>query len=112
MELNFPLQTKNLMLWSVLPKEKMRALLLLQLSRYLGLRTEETVQSAKSLKTWRQALINNHERVRVVFGTKGGRPRETTVFNREKVLSILDKAIHYVSEHNGKLIDKPSAYCN
>lgn len=74
------------------------------------MRTEETVQSAKSLKTWRQALINNHERVRVVFGTKGGRPRETTVFNREKVLSILDKAIHYVSEHNGKLIDKPSLH--
>ncbi|HDZ0786063.1 TPA: integrase domain-containing protein, partial [Klebsiella pneumoniae] len=84
--------------------------LAVQLSRYLGLRTEETVQSAKSLKTWRQALINNHERVRVVFGTKGGRPRETTVFNREKVLSILDKAIHYVSEHNGKLIDKPSLH--
>lgn len=84
--------------------------LAVQLSRYLGLRTEETVQSAKSLKTWRQALINNHERVRVVFGTKGGRPRETTVFNREKVLSILDRAIHYVNEHNGKLIDKPSLH--
>ncbi|HEE9883356.1 TPA: integrase domain-containing protein [Citrobacter braakii] len=84
--------------------------LAVQLSRYLGLRTEETVQSAKSLKTWKQSLINNNERVRVVFGTKGGRPRETTVFNREKVLSILDKAIHYVSEHNGKLIDKPSLH--
>ncbi|MDR8351494.1 DNA-binding protein, partial [Acinetobacter baumannii] len=35
--------------------------LAVQLSRYLGLRTEETVQSAKSLKTWKQALINNHE---------------------------------------------------
>ncbi|CAH5975353.1 TPA: integrase domain-containing protein [Klebsiella variicola subsp. variicola] len=84
--------------------------LAVQLSRYLGLRTEETVQSAKSLKTWRQALINNHERVRIVFGTKGGRPRETTVYNREKVLSILDKAIQYISEHNGKLIDKPSLH--
>ena len=31
-------------------------------------------------------------------------------FNREKVLSILDKAISYVSEHNGKLIDKPSLH--
>ncbi|MEW5291584.1 integrase domain-containing protein [Erwinia papayae] len=81
-----------------------------QLARYLGLRTEETVQSAKSLKTWRQALINDHERVRVVFGTKGGRPRETTVFDREKVLSILDRAIQYSSEHNGKLIDKPSLH--
>ncbi|AOV10023.1 MULTISPECIES: integrase domain-containing protein [Enterobacteriaceae] len=81
-----------------------------QLSRYLGLRTEETVQSAKSLKTWKQSLINGNERVRVVFGTKGGRPRETTVFNREKVLSILDVAIKYCDKNNGKLIDKPSLH--
>ncbi len=81
-----------------------------QLSRYLGLRTEETVQSAKSLKTWRQALINGQERVRVVFGTKGGRSRDTTIFNREKVLSVLDVAIKYCDDHNGKLIDKPSLH--
>ncbi|MDF7679945.1 integrase domain-containing protein [Enterobacteriaceae bacterium ESL0689] len=84
--------------------------LAIQLSRYLGLRTEETVQSAKSLKTWKQSLINGNERVRIVFGTKGGRPRETTVFNREKVLSVVDAAIKYCSEHNGKLIDKPSLH--
>ncbi|GAA3592268.1 integrase domain-containing protein [Gibbsiella greigii] len=84
--------------------------LAVQLSRYLGLRTEETVQSAKSLKTWKQALINGNERVRVVFGTKGGRPRETTVYNREKVLSILDAAIKHCGENNGKLIDKPSLH--
>ncbi|WP_034950837.1 integrase domain-containing protein [Erwinia oleae] len=82
----------------------------IQLSRYLGLRTEETVQSAKSLRTWKQSLINGHERVRVVFGTKGGRPRDTTIFNREKVLSVLDAAIKYCDEHNGKLIDKPSLH--
>lgn len=81
-----------------------------QLSRYLGLRTEETVQSAKSLKTWRQALINGNDRVRVVFGTKGGRSRDTTIFNREKVLSVLDMAIKYCDDHNGKLIDKPSLH--
>ncbi|CAI0838371.1 Integrase [Serratia quinivorans] len=82
----------------------------IQLSRYLGLRTEETVQSAKSLKTWRQALLNGQERVRVVFGTKGGRSRDTTIFNREKVLSVLDAAIKYCDDHNGKLIDKPSLH--
>ncbi|QTF09647.1 DNA-binding protein [Brenneria izadpanahii] len=84
--------------------------LAVQLSRYLGLRTEEAVQSAKSLKTWKQALINGNERVRVIFGTKGGRPRETTVYNREKVLSILDAAIKHSGENNGKLIDKPSLH--
>ncbi|CAI0970622.1 integrase domain-containing protein [Serratia quinivorans] len=82
----------------------------IQLSRYLGLRTEETVQSAKSLKTWRQSLINGGDRVRVVFGTKGGRSRDTTIFNREKVLSVLNTAIKYCDDHNGKLIDKPSLH--
>ncbi|QNK33243.1 integrase domain-containing protein [Serratia sp. JUb9] len=81
-----------------------------QLSRYLGLRTEETVQSAKSLKTWKQAILNGNDRVKVIFGTKGGRARETTVFNREKVLSILNKAIKHCSENRGKLIDKPSLH--
>lgn len=81
-----------------------------QLSRYLGLRTEETVQSAKSLKTWRQALINGDDRVRVIFGTKGGHSRDTTVFNREKVLAVLNAAIKYCDDHNGKLIDKPSLH--
>ncbi|CAI1049938.1 integrase domain-containing protein [Serratia entomophila] len=81
-----------------------------QLSRYLGLRTEETVQSAKSLKTWKQTILNGNDRVKVVFGTKGGRPRETTVFDREKVLSVLDKAIKHCDSHNGKLIDKPSLH--
>uniref|UniRef100_UPI0035C7709B integrase domain-containing protein n=1 Tax=Serratia quinivorans TaxID=137545 RepID=UPI0035C7709B len=81
-----------------------------QLSRYLGLRTEETVQSAKSLKTWRQALINGDDRVRVIFGTKGGRSRDTTIFNREKVLAVLNAAIKYCDDHNGKLIDKPSLH--
>lgn len=84
--------------------------LAVRLSRYLGLRTEEAVQSAKSLKTWKQALINGNERVKIVFGTKGGRPRQTTVFNREKLLSILERAINYCNEHSGKLIDKPSLH--
>lgn len=81
--------------------------LAVQLARYIGLRTEETVQSAKSLKTWQQSLLSGNERVRVVFGTKGGRPRETTVFDREKVLTILNKAITYCDNNNGKLINKP-----
>lgn len=84
--------------------------LAVELSRYIGLRTEETVQSAKSLKTWQNELLKGKERVRVVFGTKGGRPRETTIFNRDKVLSVLNRAIKYCDEHNGKLIDKPSLH--
>ncbi|MGP1065238.1 integrase domain-containing protein [Serratia sp. CY56810] len=82
----------------------------IQLARYLGLRTEETIQSAKSLKTWHSELLKGNERIRVVFGTKGGRVRETTAFNKEKVLAIIESAIKYCENNNGKLIDRPSLH--
>lgn len=82
----------------------------LRLSRLLGLRTEETVQSAKSLRTWQKALFNGDEKIRVVFGTKGGRPRDTTVLDREATLSAINLALKYLKENNGKLIDKPSLH--
>ncbi|WP_127958532.1 integrase domain-containing protein [Serratia microhaemolytica] len=84
--------------------------LAIELSRYIGLRTEEAVQSAKSLKTWQAELQKGHERVRVVFGTKGGRPRETTIFERDKVLSLLARAITYCNENDGKLINRSSLH--
>ncbi|MEH4661091.1 integrase domain-containing protein [Phytobacter diazotrophicus] len=82
----------------------------LRLSRLLGLRTEETVQSAKSLRTWQKSLLNGDEKVRVVFGTKGGRPRDTTVLDHEATLSAINIALKHLSENNGKLIDKPSLH--
>jgi len=82
----------------------------IQLARYIGLRAEETVQSAKSINTWRKSLQAGENNVRVVFGTKGGRPRDATVFQKEKVLSLLNEAARYVEENNGKLIDKPSLH--
>jgi len=82
----------------------------MKLSRLLGLRTEETVQSVKSLQTWKKALQNRDEKVRVVFGTKGGRPRDTTIINRAETIDAINRAIDYSSENNGKLIDKPSIH--
>lgn len=84
--------------------------LAVQLARHLGLRTEETIQSVKSLKTWQRSLLNDNYRIRIVFGTKGGRPRDTTVIHREKVISILNKAIAFCEKNNGKLIDKPNLH--
>ncbi|EHR0347296.1 integrase domain-containing protein, partial [Escherichia coli] len=60
-----------------------------KLSRYLGLRNEEAVQSAKSLRTWKKALQRGDEKIRVIFGTKGGRERMTTVVDRDKVLDAV-----------------------
>lgn len=82
----------------------------LRLSRLLGLRTEETVQSAKSLRTWKKNLLNGDVKVRVVFGTKGGRPRDTTVLDREATLSAINSALKHLEKNNGKLIDKPSLH--
>ncbi len=82
----------------------------MKLSRLLGLRTEETVQSVKSLQTWKKALQNGDDKVRVVFGTKGGRPRDTTIINRAETINAINRAIDYSSKNNGKLIDKPSIH--
>lgn len=82
----------------------------MRLSRLLGLRTEETVQSAKSLRTWQKALLNGNEKIRVVFGTKGGRPRDTTVLDRESTLAAINASLKHLNENNGKLIDKPSLH--
>lgn len=82
----------------------------MQLARHLGLRTEEAVQSAKSLKTWQRALQRGDERIRVVFGTKGGRPRETTIINRNTLIPVVNAAIKYTDKYNGRLINKASLH--
>ncbi len=84
--------------------------LTMQLSRSLGLRNEEAVQSVKSLRTWQQALKNGKDRVHVVFGTKGGRPREALVPDKARVLTLINKAIEYADKHNGYLINRPSLH--
>lgn len=91
--------------------EKDRGIYLgVQLARYIGLRAEETVQSAKSLNTWRKSLEAGGNNIRVVFGSKGGRPRDATIFEKKKVISLLNEAVRYVEKNNGKLIDKPTLH--
>ncbi len=95
----------------IMVSEKDRGIALgIQLARYIGLRAEETVQSAKSLKTWRKNLEAGNNNVRVVFGSKGGRPRDATVFDKQKVVNLLNEAIRYIEQNNGKLIDKPTLH--
>ena len=80
----------------------------MQLVRVLGLRGEEAVQCIQSLKTWQTAINQGKETLRVVFGTKGNRPRETRILNREQVKQAVDSAIEIANRHNGKLINKPN----
>lgn len=77
------------------------------LERHLGLRGEEAVQSCKSLKTWKKQLELG-DRVRVIFGTKGGKARDTRVVSVEKALAAVDFGLDCIRESNGRLIDKPN----
>ncbi|HGR4956589.1 integrase domain-containing protein [Klebsiella aerogenes] len=79
----------------------------LELSRLMGLRSQEAVQAAQSLKTWRQALERGNARLTVVFGTKGGRLRETVILDAGAVKKALDNALSVAELRNGRLIDKP-----
>lgn len=79
----------------------------LELSRLMGLRSQEAVQSAQSLKTWRQALDRGETWLTVVFGTKGGRPRETIILDAGAVKKALDTALAVAEDRHGRLVDKP-----
>ncbi|MEG1090982.1 MAG: integrase domain-containing protein [Acinetobacter sp.] len=65
----------------------------LELARLMGLRSQEAVQSVQSLKTWKQAVERGDTRLTVVFGTKGGRPRETVILDAGAVKKALDNAL-------------------
>ncbi|WP_058914142.1 integrase domain-containing protein [Entomohabitans teleogrylli] len=79
----------------------------LELSRLMGLRSQEVVQNVQSLKTWKQVLDRGESRLMVVFGTKGGRPRETIILDAVAVRKALDNALAVSEDHHGRLIDKP-----
>ncbi|MDY4376313.1 integrase domain-containing protein [Pectobacterium brasiliense] len=79
----------------------------LQLARLLGLRSQEAVQCASSLKTWEKQLECHQQTLTVVFGTKGGRPRETRIIDREAIQRAVKEALKVAEARNGRLIDKP-----
>ncbi|AXW86860.1 DNA-binding protein [Lonsdalea britannica] len=79
----------------------------LELSKLMGLRSQEAVQCAQSLRTWKQALERGESRLTVVFGTKGGRPRETVILDAGAVRKALENALAVAEQRNGRLIDKP-----
>ncbi|EJJ4225688.1 integrase domain-containing protein [Salmonella enterica] len=78
----------------------------LELARLMGLRSQEAVQSAQSLKTWQQTLDRGESRLTVVFGTKGGRPRETMILDAGAVKKALNLALSVAENRHGRLIDK------
>lgn len=65
------------------------------------------MQCAQWLKTWQQALDRGEPRLTVVFGTKGGRPRETMILDTDAVKKALDNALAVAESRNNRLINKP-----
>lgn len=79
----------------------------LEIARLMGLRSQEAVQSSQSLKTWLKTIERGEIRLKVVFGTKGGRPRYTTILDAGAVRKVLEMALLVADRHDGRLIDKP-----
>ena len=77
------------------------------LERLLGLRGEEAVQSVKSLETWATALETS-DKIRIIYGTKGGRPRDTHVVHVERAREIIAIAIERINKNGGRLVDRPN----
>ncbi|CDG89905.1 integrase domain-containing protein [Xenorhabdus bovienii] len=82
----------------------------MQLAYVLGLRTKEAVEAYKSLVTWKKTLENGHTSVRVVFGTKGGHPRQTAILDSAALHHAIDYAERAQVERSGRLIDKPTVH--
>ncbi|EPM2310987.1 integrase domain-containing protein [Escherichia albertii] len=78
-----------------------------EIARLMGLRSQEAVQSSQSLKTWLKAISRGETRLKVVFGTKGGRPRYTTILDAGAVSKALENAWSVAKQRNGRLIDRP-----
>lgn len=61
----------------------------------------------QSLETWYKTLKKG-ETIRIVYGTKGDRPRDTHVVHVERAREVIAIAIQRSKETGGKLVDKPN----
>lgn len=77
----------------------------IEIARIFGLRGEEAVQSCQSLQTWKKAIEKGGTKINIVFGTKGGRARETIVLDKQRALNALNTALEITQQQNGKLIN-------
>jgi hypothetical protein len=66
----------------------------LELQRALGLRAAEAIRAGQTetLSRWQREL-REHGRVRVIEGTKGGRPRDARPANLERALAAVGQAL-------------------
>lgn len=78
---------------------------ILRLERTLGLRGAEGMRAGPSLKTWEKALERGDRTVHVIYGTKGGRPRDSAPINKTEALAAVKAAMAVAKERGGKLLE-------
>ncbi len=80
----------------------------LALQRELGLRQKEAVMArSDTLRRWEKEILNGNNRISVVEGTKGGRPRETLLHDPDAALRVIRHAKSLADAQRGRLIDAP-----
>lgn len=80
--------------------------LVIELMSMFGLRIREAITSPKSLAMWLKALEKGSDYIDLVFGSKGGRPRRTRIFNKEEAIGLIRRCIKYVNSNGGWLINR------
>ncbi|WP_414450682.1 integrase domain-containing protein [Burkholderia sp. 22PA0099] len=82
--------------------------IVLELQLEFGLRAEEAVCSVSSLADWRRALANpiGDSFVTIFRGTKGGKARRSPPLVRERAAALVERAIRFAADHNGRLVRK------
>ena len=75
----------------------------LALERTLGCRALEAIRSPRSFKTWQRQLAAG-QRVTIIYGTKGGRTRESHPAGREAAIAAVKEASAVAAGQGGKLI--------
>lgn len=76
---------------------------MVHLARELGLRSTEAVRCGPSLATWEKQLSNGMKAT-VVYGTKGGKPREAAPADRQRALAAVQEARAIAKANGGKLL--------
>lgn len=76
----------------------------LDLERQIGLRGRESVMSAPSLMDWLKFISSGTTKIRIVHGTKSGRPRDTTLHRLEEATKAIQFAANIAAQRGGVLI--------
>lgn len=79
----------------------------LKLQRWLGLRGAESVRAGPSLRTWEKNLIDGAP-VTVIYGTKGGRSRQTKPADAARALEAVREALAVAAKRGDRIIERPT----